>query len=199
MIACLIHRDFSPAFASVHAANAGMALTRQELQDVAEHIRREFTPSRSSRPAQLVLLPVSPTRLHVYWHITAADVGADMRWILRLYQQATSPTPAPAIALPAAADEWLDLIVEKPLGQTDILLSGPAATGMSYRATLAPIAGHSHSNSPLHSKPAHAIVTSGDNPTENLPPALAAFLLPALPSTSSFAQSSCGQGYVAPS
>ena len=66
-----ISRDFSPRFMAGKATgNRETQFSSQELLEISQQISREHAPSRANHPSGLVLLAVSPKRLHAYWHIT---------------------------------------------------------------------------------------------------------------------------------
>lgn len=77
------------------AAGRAAVLSRDELRDVAEEVRRAFP--RPLRAPQLVLIDVDPHRLHAFWTVTAEAVervrqelgesGRDAGMILRLTER----------------------------------------------------------------------------------------------------------------
>lgn len=203
MIAGMIHRDFSPVFVSTHKTISGVVLTRQELQDIADQIRREFAPGRDNGPSQLTLLPISPKRLHAYWRI--ADAGAlnslqtvkdNRRLILRVYRQTVSSSSENLQSVvPDEHDEWLDMIINGPQGQDDIVLPEPTACEVTYRAVIGNVDGQGRFQALVRSEPTETIAAPApDSRLETLSPALAAFIMSATPSASTFAKSGSGQG-----
>lgn len=65
-----ISRDYAPRFSRHgHAAGQGMPFSSQELQAISHQISLDFAPSRRGDQSQLVLMAVSPQRLHVYWQV----------------------------------------------------------------------------------------------------------------------------------
>lgn len=66
----LIKRDFAPQFFHAQAQGTQQTpFTSQELRDIANHISRQYSHSSASRAAQLLLLPIAPGRLHLFWQL----------------------------------------------------------------------------------------------------------------------------------
>lgn len=83
----LINRDFAPRFYLAHFEGAQqMPFTSQELRDIASHISRQYSHSSASRAAQLLLLPVAPGRLHLFWQLgpTPPEMPPDSTLSLQL-------------------------------------------------------------------------------------------------------------------
>ncbi|WP_347986773.1 DUF4912 domain-containing protein [Methylomonas sp. AM2-LC] len=63
-----ISREFSPYISSRNAYKIpSAAFSVQELLAISQEISKEYAPRALPQPASLVLLPVDPQRLHVYW------------------------------------------------------------------------------------------------------------------------------------
>jgi hypothetical protein len=92
-----INRQFAPVFNSKMApATATVKLAAKELLEISAEISREYKPVAATQTAKLVLLPVDPEHVHVYWqgfNHTAAipENTVAVQPILRLY---VAPTPA---------------------------------------------------------------------------------------------------------
>jgi len=138
-----ISRDFSPLlFASKTAPASKIQFSSQELLDISRQISQEYAPKRSSQQSRLVLLAVSPTRLHTYWHIgqrrsnQLSKQDDQQPMTLRIYTQPKSdleqtvPNDTPI--------HWFDVSVNSDDGQQDIYLSEPipASSPFKYRAVL---------------------------------------------------------------
>lgn len=65
-----IGRDHAPRFSRHGLADGQSAhFSSRELQDISRQISQDFAPTRQSDQSQVVLMAVSPRRLHVYWQI----------------------------------------------------------------------------------------------------------------------------------
>lgn len=65
-----ISRDFGPRLFQARGEQAEPTrFSPQELREISRQISREYSHSSASRAAQLLLLPVAPGRLHVYWQV----------------------------------------------------------------------------------------------------------------------------------
>lgn len=65
-----IKRGFSPKyFISSFLNTKSIAFTAQELLSISQEIAREYAISKSFGTNDLVLIPINPQQLHVYWQI----------------------------------------------------------------------------------------------------------------------------------
>jgi len=157
-----ISRDFSPRlFTGRSAANPKVRFSSQELLDISQQISREYAPSKSTPQSRLVLLAVSPQKLHAYWHVAKRQLTHALKrleqqqpMILRIYTEA-EPLPEESAAQPwpdqATCDTpWLDMLITESTGQQDIFLPEPVDTAPSlrYHATLGET-NHQHRFLPL--------------------------------------------------
>lgn len=135
-IAEAISRDFAPRFApaSPHQSGNCLQLSRQELLTISEQISREYTPRSSTQNNKLVLLPVTPDRLHAYWHFHNETVPANpdntqpqpeltLRIFLQTAEQAETPEQT--------ASNWFDISVEPTQIQQSITLPHHSAGQMT--------------------------------------------------------------------
>lgn len=145
MISQRISRDFAPRlFASRAGQHQQTRFSPQELLEISQQISREYAPSKISHQSRLVLLPVSPRRLHAYWHVAKRLLTAALQKIepppamtLRIYTDAASA--ADATGQTGSKPAWFDVVVNKADGQQDIWLPESAAVDKSahqYRAVL---------------------------------------------------------------
>jgi len=138
-----ISRDYSPRFFASRTAHAPKAhFSPQELLDISKQISREYAPNRSSRQSRLVLLAVSPTRLHAYWHISKRRLRRAMKRIghhpitLRVYTQPESDSEETVAN--GTSITWVDIAITESDGQQDIYLPepSPTSTPFQFRAVL---------------------------------------------------------------
>ncbi|MCQ8103889.1 DUF4912 domain-containing protein [Methylomonas sp. SURF-2] len=197
-----ISRDFSPRlFASRVAPRANSRFTPRELLEISRQISREYSPNKASHRARLVLLPVSPRRLHVYWHI-AKGLSADSpnrpdqsgAMTLRIYAdaKASSKPLERADAEPA----WFDLGVSGADGQRDVWLPEALATSADarYRAVLGEKAGQGEFKPWVYSNTASTPHAVRPDRRAELPDAMLPFIMPALNNAASAGKTASGQG-----
>ena len=145
MISQRISRDFSPRlFSSRAGQHQQTRFSPQELLEISQQISREYSPNKISHQSRLVLLSVSPRRLHAYWHVAKRLLTAALQKIepppamtLRIYSEVDSITDAAEQT--GSEPAWFDVVVNKADGQQDIWLPEPVAvdkTAHQYRAVL---------------------------------------------------------------
>jgi uncharacterized protein YdhG (YjbR/CyaY superfamily) len=157
-----ISRDYAPRFSRHgHTASQGMHFSSRELQEISRQISLDFAPALKADQSQLVLMAVSPNRLHVYWQVAnqlspeqrvspknQVSTPAPEALMLRIYGQ-SQPEFEPHSSVNNCPGERQSEILEKVMsthdkaspcvelsldawqGQQDILL--PQATGSSTR------------------------------------------------------------------
>lgn len=82
-----IGRDYAPRFSRHGRARSRSAhFSSRELLDISQQISRDFAPMRQSDESQVVLMSVSPRRLHVYWQIAKQKLQQAL-------QTTENPTP----------------------------------------------------------------------------------------------------------
>lgn len=193
-----ISRDFSPRFiASKTSHDIKTQFSSQELREISRQISREYAPSRDASLPRLVLLAVSPKRLHAYWHITKQ----------RLTQRAPEPaehpqpltlriyTEAKAEAAPNQPETaWFEVPITSEDGHQDIYVpdTAPSSPPLQYRAALGELKSDrifvplAYSNS---AQAPQATAAAGE-PTN----AFAAFIISASSTVSSVGPNASGQG-----
>ncbi|MDD2760277.1 MAG: DUF4912 domain-containing protein [Methylomonas sp.] len=144
-----ISRDFSPRFfRSKASSKSNTQFSAQELLEISRQISREYAPPRSGESSKVVLLTVSPKRLHAYWHIakpqssqTPESIELQQAMTLRIYAEHEEPTPE---ATPAhAPPNWIDIPIIDVDGHRDINLPAPKPSSPPprYLAALGQIRG----------------------------------------------------------
>lgn len=197
-----ISRDFSPRlFASRTGRRAKNRFTPSELLEISRQISREYAPNKVTHQARLVLLAVSPRRLHVYWHLAKR----------RLTEAANQPDPAPALVLriyadnrtphvpaqqPAADQPCFDVKLDSLNGQQDVWLPEALAntSAIRYRAALGEIADEQVFIPRVYSNAAQTPSPVKPESRENPPNAMVPFIMPALNTASSAGKTASGQG-----
>lgn len=188
-----ISRDFSPQFWGGRVGRARkIKFSSQELLEISQQISREFAPSAVSHQSRLVLLAVSPRRLHVYWQLAKQRLNAvsstpqpSAPLTLRIYPEVETENPlTPAYPAPPT---WFDIAVNADHGQQDIVLPEPVpgAGPIQYHAAL----GESHADhsfTPLsYSNTATGQASPAEQTNGRLPAALAQFITPLRTASSS--------------
>jgi len=128
-----ISRDFSPRYRNTKTRNLYIALfCSHELLEISREISKEYAPSLDDSRPTLVLLPVSPTRLHAYWHSVnrptpAPPEQAEQResMVLRIYTQSKASATEPESN--QSRDNWIDIAVDEEHGHLDINIPPPPA------------------------------------------------------------------------
>jgi hypothetical protein len=117
-----ITRDFTPCFSSPVPELVGYnRLTPRELLDIGEEICRDFAPKASDNIPELMLLPVDPEHVYVYWNlgkITEASVP-DKALTLRIYSQPD------AQAADAKITHLFDVALDKSGNSQHVYLPNP--------------------------------------------------------------------------
>ena len=143
MISHAISRDFSPRlFRSRREPQAQRRFTPQELLEISQQISREYAPSRVSHQSRLVLLAVSPRRLHAYWHVAKRLLHGALNRMepepmtLRIYVQPDAQDSK--VLQDQNLQDWFDVPIDAEEGQLDVFL--PEAftvnTAMHFSAAL---------------------------------------------------------------
>ncbi|MGY6276290.1 DUF4912 domain-containing protein [Methylomonas sp. MgM2] len=138
-----ISRDFSPRFFASRATRSPTTqFSPQELLDISRQIIREYAPTRNSGQSRLVLLAISPRRLHAYWRISKRRLSTALNRIeqqpmtLRIYTQ--PETNAEEVVPGSTPASWLDVDITNDDGHQDIYLSEPVpdSTPFKFRAVI---------------------------------------------------------------
>lgn len=197
-----ISRDFSPRlFSSRVGRRAKTRFTPRELLEISREISREYAPNKVSHQARLVVLAVSPRRLHVYWHIAKRLLTDALNRLeqvqpmtLRIYAD-SNPPQAPVGAL-AAESAWFDVSVSGADGQRDIWLPETLAKAADarYRAVLGVTAGGQAFTPRVYSNAALTPRAMQPERRAELPNAMVPFIMPASNTASSAGKTASGQG-----
>lgn len=197
-----ISRDFAPRFFQARGDQAQPSLfSTQELREIARQISLEYSRSSSSRAAQLLLLPVAPGRLHVFWQVDktvvpklsrvdqiASAAQADSGLHLRLYP-VTDQQPDNGLV-------FTDLPVASEHGHAELQVTfntdQPGTTG--YRAELGLIDQQERFSPLLASNAALPATPARDQTQHAGTPAIQQSIMAFELSTSSAANSHSGQG-----
>ena len=70
--------------------NPQIKLSQQDLRDISDEIIRNYTPYDPHHQPELVLMPVDPLNLYVYWNLAAIETDnvindIDRQFVLRVY------------------------------------------------------------------------------------------------------------------
>lgn len=212
IISQVISRDFSPHFFSSRLGRqTQMRFSAQELLEISRQISREFAPNKVSHQSRLVLLAVTPRRLHAYWHVAKRRLQAganltesDQPKILRVYTQPTPAVPAAELihaeprenSQESVGRNWFDINIPYSVGQQDILLPDnlTLATGGGFQAAIGKLNAEQIFCPLLYS---NTIASSGPVRTFEriLPPnAIMQFIMPVSDPASSAGKTASGQG-----
>ncbi len=122
-----INRDFSPCFSSrMPKVVEKIRFSAKELLDIGEEIGRNFAPKVSHKMPGLMLLPVDPGHLHVYWNLgekkkIARPVNKSKDQLtLRIYSRPEKKKAATETAI------WFDVAIDSPTTHQQVALPGPA-------------------------------------------------------------------------
>lgn len=148
-----IGRDYTPRFSRHGRAGAHSAhFSSRELLDISQQIGRDFAPQRQAEQSQLVLMTVSPRRLHVYWQLaqqksranalslTAEALSPDSEELmLRIYGHQATPLAehedAPDPMLPESANSPSSKT--KKVSNTDVQTALSSEAGLAFDAPAA--------------------------------------------------------------
>lgn len=150
IISQAISRDFSPRlFGSRMGSQAKRGFTPQELLQISQQISRDYAPSKVSHQSRLVLLAVSPRRLHAYWQVAKRLLTNALQRIeppqpmmLRIYAQPDAQNQAEsqtqAVSQTLNEPDWFDIAISADEGQRDVILPTTFSTNapMHYSAVL---------------------------------------------------------------
>ena len=197
-----ISRDFSPRlFRSRIGRQAKRRFTPQELLEISQQISREYAPGKISQPARLVLLSVSPRRLHAYWHVAKSRLKRALQpsepvepMTLRIYtEQKLQALPVEPVATEPV---WFDVIVSGEEGRQSIWLpeNMAGAADLQYRAALGEIHGDHVFSPQLFSNATFSPHIMPQEAHIELPNAIAQFIMTDSNLASSAGNTASGQG-----
>ena len=215
-----ISRDFSPRFVSRRRSRDRQSqFSPQELREISRQISRDFAPNPASDKSRLVLLPVTPRKLHVYWQIAKQRLlkaigGGDTQpalpseapqLTLRIYPPADVETAVSGAETTEVESDWIEIPVTRWQGQIDVPLpdalvnrSNDSPSVRPYQAVLGQV-GQDHSFQPL----AYSNSIIPPTPVRPmhvglLPPELLAFIMPLSTASSPTGKTASGQGNYPP-
>lgn len=193
-----ISRDFAPR---LYCGRGGrrILMNPHQLLEIGRQISREYAPGKSVALPILTLLPVSPRRLHAYWHLAERRLGKALRpaaddgaIVLRIVAQ---PEPSALQAAPEAQPDWLELTLPAADGRQDIAL--PEAwlgeRTVQYRAMLGEVRADGTFSPLLYSNAVTPPALDNGIPSD-LPAAIAQFIMPVSNSASSTGKNASSQG-----
>ena len=118
-----IHRDFAPGFSTKKPEPASqLKLSAKEMLEISEEIRQDFAPKAANNPQEIVLLPVDPDHIHVYWNLaddkasTAQKNDSGNRLTLRIYSEPNKNTDI------AKTKSWFDVAIDSYQAQQSVAL-----------------------------------------------------------------------------
>lgn len=118
-----ISREFTPCFFNqMPMLDEKIRLTSRELLDIGEEIRRDFAPKVSFDTSELILLPVGPGHLYVYWSIPESNEAEVIvndgkeHLTLRIYGQADEPNQSSEI------ERLIDIQIDSPHSRQQVFL-----------------------------------------------------------------------------
>jgi hypothetical protein len=146
MISQSINREFSPRQFAGRASRkpSNSRFTPRELLDISQQISRDYAPGLAGHQPGLVLLMVSPRRLHAYWHLAKKRLnslspakGAEQPMTLRIYAESAS-NPQQTEIQQDGIPQWFDMAISPADGHQDIWLpeASSSLANTRYRAEL---------------------------------------------------------------
>lgn len=131
-----INLEFAPRFSIKKRKTASKhKLSPKEMFAISEEISRDFAPKASNNTQGLVILPVDPNYLHVYWNLGDDKLngmqknGSRNHLILRIYSAPSKNTES------AETKSWFDIAIDSTQSQQKVFL--PARTDKTaYQATI---------------------------------------------------------------
>jgi hypothetical protein len=131
-----INRDFAPDFSTVIPNPAyPHNFSPKEMLEISEEISRDFASKASDNTQELVLLPVDPDHLYVYWNLgdnkqsRPYKNASDNQLTLRIY---SAPEKTMDIT---ETKSWFDLDIKSAQAQQKILLPSRTPEGV-YSAAI---------------------------------------------------------------
>ncbi len=140
-----INREFTPVFSTKIVSQAEhQAFSPKEMLEISEEISRDFAPIASNNTQELILLPVDPDHLYIYWNLIkdklldAQKMASGQQLTLRIYAEpdknADTSKPKP----------YFDVAIDSAQAQQNIAL--PMHT---HETTYCAIIGKRHKNNSL--------------------------------------------------
>lgn len=184
-----ISREFAPRFAkSEVVSKKAPAFSTQELLSISQEISREFAPRPPDGRANLVLLPVDPFKLHVYWQLPEFRIkaipkaaAADLQLTLRLFKQ--TPTPPRALETAPAEPAWFDVTIDAGRSSQQVALPTESAASASvsvYCAALGTVGQDRSFEALVYSNNADIPALPTPRREESIPSAVSGVIMPAM-------------------
>lgn len=207
-ISQIISRDFSPRVfcCRVNTNSATVFFSSHELLEIGRQISREYAPSLDARQSELVLLSISPKRLHAYWHLTpgreeefeAQHLHRQTHSMtLRIYPQSVSAVQARPSEENDALLPWFDVAVSGQSGHQDIMVPESlqvAAQPLQFSAVLGDTLNGNEFVPYLYSDAAASPWQVPTDHGERLVNAIARFIMPELAAAPFAGKTASGQG-----
>ncbi len=138
-----INREFTPVFSTKIISQAQhQAFSPKEMLEISEEISKDFAPIASNHTQELILLPVDPDHLYVYWNLVkdklldAQKMASGQQLTLRIYAEPDKKTDT--------SKPYFDVAIDSAQAQQNIAL--PMHTHeTTYCATI----GNRHKNNSL--------------------------------------------------
>lgn len=118
-----INREFAPAFSTkIASPTHQQAFSPKEMLEISEEISRDFAPIASNNTQELVLLPVDPDHLYVYWNLdvdklnNTQKIEPDHQLTLRIYSEPNENTD---ITKPKS---YFDVAIDGAQAQQNVVL-----------------------------------------------------------------------------
>ena len=131
-----IHHEFAPEISVEKPEPVSQhALSPKEMLAISEEIRQDFAPKASNNPQEVVLLPVDPDHIYVYWNLgddqpnTAQKIEYGNPLALRIYPESGENADI-TITKP-----WFDVAVTGSQAQQRVPIPSWAHE-TAYRATI---------------------------------------------------------------
>ncbi len=131
-----INREFAPGVSIKKPEPASkQKLSAKEMLAISEEIRQDFAPKASNNPQEVVLLPVDPDHIYVYWNLgddqpnTAQKIEYGNPLTLRIYPESDNNAEI-TITKP-----WFDVAVAGSQAQQRVPIP-TWAHETAYRATI---------------------------------------------------------------
>lgn len=161
-----IKREFAPSFSIKKQEPASQhKLSRKEMFAISEEISHDFSPKPSNNTQKLVILPVDPNHLHVYWNLGDNQMNSVQKndsgnqLTLRIYLEPGPNTDS------AETKSYFDVAIESTQAQQKVFLpmrtdetAFHASIGKCYSDnSLAPIACSNTAHVPLGKQKSHQV------------------------------------------
>jgi hypothetical protein len=185
-ISQLISRDYTPYIVSrIGAKQRYAAFSSQELLSISLEINREFAPQSVTSSNNLVILPLEPRKLHVYWQLgsrlnlpNSVETKPELLK-LRLYNaEPVSPLTQTTATLLQEPEACLEISLAADKTHQEISLPTNIASASRISASLGVYDSEQHFQSLLNSNIAELPQPCMPKANFVLPEVLAQFIIP---------------------